>query len=401
MPRTIRASELTVLGGALAAVIVLTAATLWIAPPPSADVQASTYATHASGAKAAYLVLQRLGYDVQRSFEPVASLVGRIEPERAVLVIVSPNEGPSKQDTVAVQRFIERGGVVLATGMGSAFLPGLPRLSQRFSFNMTPHTYRAADPATNRFARETPSLTIRSEVDDGPSSSARAGYAVAFTDHDDAAVLTKAIGRGHAIWWSGSSPLSNRDIREPGHLALLLNTIGPAAQGRVIVWDEYYHGYARGFWSYLANTPLPAALAQLGVIAAAAPFTFSRRRGPIRAAVADSRASAMEFVEAMAALYHKARATSGAVETGRARLRRLLAGSAQLPAGASDDHVVKAAAVRYAIDERELRELLATSARAAEQTKLPAREALTIVQRLQQTAGKITRTMRDANADDR
>jgi Domain of unknown function (DUF4350) len=384
MSRTVRTGDLIVIGGSLIAVIALTAVSMWIAPPPSADVRGSSYASHAGGAKAAYLLLQRLGYDVRRSFEPAETAVTRVEPRGAVLVILSPNDTPSKQDLAALRQFLAEGGVVFTTGLGSAFLPGLTRLSPRMSFDMAPQSYRAAE--TSRFARDTPTVTIRREVDGEPP---RGKYDAAFVHDGEAGVLTQRIGRlGQAIWWIGSSPLSNRDILEPGHLELLLNTLGPP-NGRVVVWDEYYHGYARGFWSYLANTPLSAALAQLGVIAAAALFTFSRRRGPIRTVPIDPRASAMEFVEAMAALYRKARATTGAVETGRARLRRLLTGSARLPAGASDDSVANAAALRYAIDERELRDLLARSAAAAQATRLPAADALTLVQRMQQASATV------------
>jgi hypothetical protein len=203
-------------------------------------------------------------------------------------------------------------------------------------------------------------------------------------------VLIARIGRGHAIWWAGSTPVLNGDVAHPGHLELLLNVLGPEG-ARVVLWDEYYHGHGRGFVSYLAATPLPAAMAQTALMAFLAVFTFSRRRGPIHAFVEEPRASSMEFVEAMGALYAKARAAAGAVETGRARLRRLLIGATQMPSSAGDDQLAKAAAVRYAIDEQDLRELLASSAAAAETATLAPARALALSRRLQEIAAMLQR----------
>jgi hypothetical protein len=127
----------------------------------------------------------------------------------------------------------------------------------------------------------------------------------------------------------------------------------------------------------------------LTLIAIAALFTFSRRRGPVRHLFVRPRASAMEFVDAISALYQKARATHGAVETARARLRRLLVTSSQVPANSTDAQLAAAATVRHAIDEREARELLAESAAAGDRAQLPADQALALVRRMQTMAGKL------------
>ena len=91
----------------------------------------------------------------------------------------------------------------------------------------------------------------------------------------------------------------------------------------------------------------------------------------------------MEFVYAVSALYQKARASNGAVETTRATLRRVLITAAQVPANSADAQLAAAAAVRHPIDERALRELLAESATASSDPDLPPDRALTLVQRMQ------------------
>jgi hypothetical protein len=62
-----------------------------------------------------------------------------------------------------------------------------------------------------------------------------------------------------------------------------------------------------------------------------------------------------------------------------------------MPAGSSDEELAKATAARYPVQEQELREALAESARAtrAGAAALPADRALIIVQRLQSLAVSI------------
>ncbi len=127
MPASWRTSDLTVLAVAGAGTVLLTAASFMVAPPdalPRND--GSSYAAHPDGARAAFLLLKELGYHVDRSFEPVTAI--RHAPEHTVLVLANPSEAPSAQDVQALQTFVERGGLVLATGpAAAAFLPGVPQ----------------------------------------------------------------------------------------------------------------------------------------------------------------------------------------------------------------------------------------------------------------------------------
>ncbi len=131
MPASWRTSDLTVLLVAGAGTVLLTAASFMVAPPdtlPRND--GSSYAAHPDGARAAFLLLKELGYHVDRSFEPVTAI--RHAPEHTALVLANPSEAPSAQDVQALQTFVERGGLVLATGpVAAAFLPGVPQKTQR------------------------------------------------------------------------------------------------------------------------------------------------------------------------------------------------------------------------------------------------------------------------------
>jgi hypothetical protein len=437
MPRAIKAVDLTFLIVALTLMIVLASVSYLIAPPAGTDLRGSTYSSRSDGAKAVFLLLKQLGYTVERSFEPVAAV--QAEPSETVLVLASPVQAASAQDRRALRAFLDRGGIVIATGAGAEFLPGMApqatpeppaaRLATAADNDgPAPMPFHAAMPSP--LTRGAPTLLFEPEIigttptwmneeaststgagsgaGSGSGAGARAGadasagaragapstssaYVGVYAQAAGPGVLTARFGDGRAIWAIGSTPFLNRDLDKPGHLEFLLNAIGPREEGRVVLWDEYYHGYSRGLVSYLASTNLSTAFAQLGLMALVALFTFSRRRGPLRPLVLPPRANAMEFVDAVSSLYQKAGAGIGAVETMRATLRRKLVAASQMPASASDAQLAAAAAVRFAIDEADVRDVLEASAAASESEpeKLPAAEALRLVQRMQAVAAKL------------
>jgi hypothetical protein len=199
------------------------------------------------------------------------------------------------------------------------------------------------------------------------------------------AVAAARLGEGESIWWAGSGPLTNAGIGNPGHAELLINAVGVPGV-RSVLWDEFYHGHTRSFWSYLADTPLPFAVAQLGFIIAAGLFAYSRRRRPIRARVTEPRTSPLEFIDTMGGLYERARAASAAVETVRSRVRHRVLTNLGLPPASGDDQLVRVAAERLALDGPALSALLARSRTAAADPRLTAGQALPIVAGLQKIA---------------
>jgi hypothetical protein len=387
VPRATGRSDLTILVVAGVAMAMLTAAGAWLAPPSPSYVRASTWSAGPDGAKAAFLTLRALGYEVERSFEPVGTL--RVDPASTTIILASPGSRPSTQDRRALQRFVEQGGIVVATGAGLGFLPHSAQAAPADVGDLLVDRRRYRPLAPGPLTRDTAIVHMAPE---GAAPLERAPYTPIFVDGEAIGVLAARIGRGRVVWWSGSTPLLNTGIEEAGHLELLLNALGPPAARRIL-WDEHYHGQARSLWSYLAATPLPFGLAQVAMLAAAALVTFSRRRGAITAVAIEPRASALEFVDAMAALYRKADAASSVVEVAAARLRRLLGSTAQLPGTATDAQLVTATAARCGLDTTELASLLADARRGATST-LSSAEALPLVQRLQDASTAVLRAQR-------
>src|SRR5262245_65149256 len=99
--RYARGSRDLVLVGVSALLMVAVAGIATIVAPPSegVGVRGSSLSTGSEGAKAGFLLLRRLGYVVQRNYEPLVSI--EAQPETDVLVLMSPREAPSRLDVQA------------------------------------------------------------------------------------------------------------------------------------------------------------------------------------------------------------------------------------------------------------------------------------------------------------
>src|SRR5262249_22309909 len=114
-----RTGELTVIGVAVVAVaVVAIAAAAGGSAAADALPSGSTFSFGPSGTAAAYQTLQRLGYTVRRSIQPVSSLEG--ERDADVLILSDPSDVASNRDRRTLQAFLANGGTVLATGCGGA-----------------------------------------------------------------------------------------------------------------------------------------------------------------------------------------------------------------------------------------------------------------------------------------
>lgn len=336
----------------------------------------SSFSNRADGARAAYLTLRELGYQVERSHDPLTAIVA--EPASTVLVLASPGVGVSDQDKRALTAFLERGGVVLATGLGGALALGSEVKAQPLS-DRERYTYHP--PADVDLTAGAPAITMAPEL----RNPALVSYERVYGPAHEPVVMRARIGAGQAVWWGGSTPLTNEAVGEASNFELLLNVLGDGT--RAILWDEHYHGHARSLWSYAAATPLPWLLAQSALLGLAAMLTWSRRPGPLRPRVVDPRTSPMEFVETMGGLYERAGAAAAAVETARRRLRRLLASSSGLALETPDEQLARAAAARTALDGDALSDLLGDSVRASGRDSAA---ALSVVQRLQAASAAVS-----------
>lgn len=380
-----RLSDVVIVSLALSAMVLLGVVGAVVAPgPDAAGGGASTYSAGPSGTKAAFVTLRELGYGVDRSIEPMTAL--KADPQTTVL-IVTGDEDPSGQDRRAARRFLEAGGVILATGANGAKFVGMtpPAPAPNPAFpadNLV--TYRPLLPSA--LASRADAITMRLKV---AFPKLEPSFATVYgLSADEAVVATASVGAGRAIWWASATPLTNDQVGQADNFQLLLNAIGPAGSRRIL-WDEHYQGHKRSLWSYAKSTPLPWIGLQAALLALAGMATFSRRHGPVRADAAETRTSPMEFVDMLGALYRRAGAGAAAVHAARARLRRALATRCGVPANSADTVLAGAAAARLGLDAEAIADLLTESERAAAGGNLEAAEALTYTRRLQQWTARL------------
>ncbi|MGC2299036.1 MAG: hypothetical protein WA476_09560, partial [Acidobacteriaceae bacterium] len=241
--------------------------------------------------------------------------------------------------------FLHHGGRIVATGAPAAlFLP-----------------HAKVTPADRLFT----DLCITTP--EGPDSLARAGelemaapvrwsgddpaVRVAQTCGNGAVVVSYPAGSGEVIWWASATPLTNQGLRNNGNLRLLLASIG--ARDRTVYFDEFMHGMNESPWTATHGPPLTGILIQASCVAALLLFSCARGAGPHRALVQPPRASPLEFVESMGALYAKAGAGRVAIAAAERRLTEFLAHEGGLPAEtlrASPAAIAAAVQARFGCD---------------------------------------------------
>ena len=326
MPQSVDSGDRKLLIGAGVALIVLVSASALLSPPKTSRGSGipSSYSATWDGAKGAFLLLQDLGYQVERWEQPPTEITGNASEE--VLILAEPIQPPSHEERSAIRDFLDRGGRVLATNAAAAqFLPDAPTFEEGDALE---DEHKFAPLLPSPLMRDAPEIQMVSPRNWQPKSPSQL---VIYGNAETAAVMTYPVGKGQVIWWGAATPLTNGRIRDSDNLVFFLNSVGPA-QGTRVLWDEYFHGAHGSLWTYFARTPLPWAIAQFGLIFLAILLTYSRRQGPVHIPRKLSRLSPLEFVETLGDLYSSAHAGSTAVKTAYQRLRFLLTRQLGLPA---------------------------------------------------------------------
>jgi hypothetical protein len=365
------------------AIAVLGTVSAFVAPEPNpVDAGTSSYSAGPRGLKAAYLTLVELGYQVERSVEPITAL--RAQPSRTTLFL-SGAEPPSEQDRRRLRAFIDEGGAVVAVGANGGYALGLTVPADTIS--------PFGDERVDALKRLIPSpLTLGAEEITMASERSRAILEDAYVplygaSAQDAAVAVASSGSGRAVWVSEITPFSNGHLANAGNLRFLLNIVGAPGQ-RAVVFDEHYQGFKRSLWSYAVGTPLPWIAFQASLVFVAVLLTHSRRRGPVRAPYSDPRTSPMEFVEMLGGLYKRAEARQAAVNAARLRLRRMIASSGGVPLSSDDETLARAAAPKLRSDAAVIAQLLLEADHASKDPELEPDAALQLTRRLQEYAAR-------------
>jgi hypothetical protein len=348
MPMNLSSSDRRLLLWAAVIVTVLVIALAVFSSSQQESEVTTSYSADSSGAKASFLLLQQQGYNVERWEQSPNQLPADVSD--TTLVLASPFNPPSKQEKIALQLFLSRGGRILATGYtASLFLPQADSVPEML-----------AGPAWKSFEPQLLSpLTRAGTIRMSPSAYWKNSHAfclVHYADGDRPVVISYKVGKGEVIWWASSIPLTNAGISAAGNLALLLNSLGD--RNVHILWDEYFHGYRQTLGAYFSEPPLMFGLLQCFLLLVAVALTFSRRSLPIHPLRGTSRLSPLEFVETLGGLYHRAKATHAALEVPYMRFRTIVTRRLGLPTQVSADDLARSVQSRLAYKDNSLPELL-------------------------------------------
>jgi hypothetical protein len=383
MPQGLDRGDRKLLTGA-GVVLVLLAGIAAVVSPPRTSSQfslPSSYSPDWDGAEAAFLLLQNMGYTVERWEKSPVEITD--DPANTVLVLADPVQPPAEDERAAITAFLEAGGRVFATGpSASLLLPRAQSFTPSYDFDQPAHFSPQAPSPVMRGARDITMLPPESWSPDLP------GQVIVYGDQDTAAVVTYRFGKGEIVWWAAATPLTNGAIRDASNLQLFLNSVAPSRNVHIL-WDEYFHGAHGSLWSYMLRTPFPWGLAQLGLVFLAILFTYSRRSGPVRAPATVSRLSPLEFVDTLGDLYNSVRADDAAVQVANQRLRFVLTRRLGLSANISNADLARIASHQLGWEEAALFAVLDGAEKGVDSAKHRDGKSLKLVQQLFDYAARL------------
>ena len=369
--------------GAAVLFAIVTALAALLGRPASEDGEpvTSSWSGTPGGGLAAYRLLGRvLDAGVvrwERSPEELEhETLGWTESRGVTLLVALPTVQPTRRERDAVEKFVRTGGRLVVIGDALGLAPGA--VTERATGQDT-LTWLRAD--SNGVARRAARVRMRATArwsgalpDEG---------SVRFAQHAMPGVVEYPLGLGTVVWWAGPLPVANRGLLLADNLALFLDSVG-SPEGEVL-WDEYFHGSRGEVMGYLLRTPLKWAIVQVLLVFAVVCFTWARRFVPARVPASESRASRLEFVDALGGLYARAGAAAVAARELHDDVRLRLVRRLGLPAAVPSAVLAAAAARRLGVGGPALAQLLDRTAHAGdEDAGTTVGEALTLVQALDQ-----------------
>ena len=158
MPGFLDPKDTRLLIGAIGVMVLLFVLTIALQPAPAQQSLGypSSYSTDWSGAKAAFLLLQSLGFREERWEASPQELPEN--SENVTFVLAEPTQQANASDRAAILRFVSGGGRLLVTGAsGASFAPGAAA-EEVDSSDLEPVTYLPLIPSP--LTRGAPEITM-------------------------------------------------------------------------------------------------------------------------------------------------------------------------------------------------------------------------------------------------
>lgn len=278
-----------------------------ISAPQGAGVEYTSYSTDGQGAKALYLLLEKLGYKPKRLRTPkFAGLRAN-----GLAVILAPDQLPiGETDTERLLEWVQQGNTLL-------FAPGRSEDQLTKALGITRHqrqsgkTFIAPVSSTNLTAG-IQGISIQSEDRVLIKRSYDFPVVQHFGDSAGGVVVSMSEGEGTVIVVSDPYLLTNAGLPVAGNLDLFVNILfSHAADAGTVYFDEYHHGFERrpSIFHLLAGTSLGWALLQVAIAVILLMFSRARRFGQPKPMLKETHRSSLEYVTSLAGIYQSARAS--------------------------------------------------------------------------------------------
>ena len=382
MPVNLASSDRRLMYIAIAIVVVVLVCLAFVTPKePETEGTPSSYSVKRRGGKAAYLLLQQSGYKVERWEKAPGDLP--VNPQNDLLIIAGPTQYPDRDESNSLRKFVAAGGTLLVAGVWhESFAPDSHVTMGKYRIG-----WAECKPALpTKISRGGVISMDRASIWDKSQS---LETLVHYTYEDEPVVVSYMLGRGEVIWWASDLPLTNEGIRDKNNLNLLINSIG---QNKRILWDEYFQteaGHEIVVFPPLVKWALLGQCLLFGIMLV---FTYSRRSGPVIPLVPESRLSPLEFVDTLGNLYARAGAAQVPVEIAFQRFRQLAGRRLGLYGTVSAQKLAQSMLVRRLVSGADFSARLQRCEDAISDPNLTEKEALTLVQFLNQAAKTLQQT---------
>ena len=236
MPSTLDPGDRKLLLIAGAILLVLIVATVVFAPSPDeAEGQGipTTYSTTKSGAQAAYLLLNELGYRSERWEKSPNELPA--DADGKILILADPNNFPDKEERDALLNFVRSGGWMIYAGNFPFLFAGVGAVAPIMdpSLGSVARSFPALAPSP--FTRGASKITMlainRWDISEG-------AHVPLYGNTGEAIVVTWKLGRGRILWWAAPTPVTNSGISLDGNLPFFLSCIQAVGRARAAGRDD-------------------------------------------------------------------------------------------------------------------------------------------------------------------
>ncbi len=270
----------------------------------------TTYSAGPHGYKALYLWLKELGVPVKRWERPMAGL----ERGLTVLAILQPELGPDPGELEVIRKWVQQGGTLILSsapagpfvsffGIEGVFTTA-PMTRPRHPYRLQPGPYASGDETLSRtspygFAASRPEVVFHA------------------SDRSGGLIAVVSEGRGRVIAVADPFLFSNQSLRKGDHARLFLNLIAPHLGHGTLAVDEYHHGFGRAtsVMSHVSRSIIFCPFLQLLVLCLFVWAAVCRRFGTARPTREGNDRSSMEYVRAMARLFHRGEKRDFALES--------------------------------------------------------------------------------------